>query len=431
MTAATIAAQSRYRVAPYQYHALIGSGHTPSRSVDAYWQDCDIPWLTTGDVKHLRSGVQQVISETEHQISRLGMVNSAARLHPAGTVALSRTASVGFAAIFGREMATSQDFVTWTPFESLDARYLLWVFRAMKGNGDFDRMMYGSTHKTIYYPQLQQLRGPLPSLEVQRRVADLLDVETAHIDTLIAKNRRVLDSLDTRRIAAATHLVSRRGVGTPPSDHPSAFWVGSVPPAWKVAALGLRYEVQLGKMLSAERRESGDQRPYLANVNVQWDRIEVSDLRTMDFTDSDWVRYGVEPGDVLICEGGDIGRAAIWPDDGPFGVHYQKALHRARPLDRDADNPRWLYYALFVAAKTGVFQFGAEASTIDHLTGERLREHRFPFPPRHEQDRLVAELDVMTEHIRTLMHKVTYQQELLRTRREALITAAVTGQIDI
>jgi type I restriction enzyme, S subunit len=278
---------------------------------------------------------------------------------------------------------------------------------------------------------LGRIRVPLPQLETQRRIAEMLDVETARIDTLITKNHRVITGLDARVLSHATELICARGDGQSPSTHPSAFWIRKVPESWAVAALGLRYEVQLGKMLSAERRESGDQRPYLANVDVQWDRFNTSDLRTMDFADDEWKRYGVEPGDVLICEGGEIGRAAVWPEDGPSGIHYQKALHRARPLNPTADNPRWLYYALYVAAKTGVFQFGAESSTIDHLTGERLREHRFPFPPRSTQNDLVAELDATLTTVDGLKEKVERQNELLRLRRQALITAAVTGQIDV
>ena len=271
----------------------------------------------------------------------------------------------------------------------------------------------------------------LPRVEVQRRIADMLDTETVRIDTLIKKNERVLELLERRLLSAVVDVVCGDRAGISSSRHTSAFWLGTLPADWIAAALGYRYDVQLGKMLNSERRQSGDQRPYLANVDVQWGRFDVTNLRTMDLSDEEWPRYGVEPGDVLICEGGDIGRSAVWPDDGPSGIYFQKALHRARPRDTDADNPEWLFYALFAAAKTGVFQFGAEASTIDHLTGERLREHRFPFPPKAEQDRLVGELDCVFEKTDSLRAKVNHQQELLRLRRQALITAAVTGQIEV
>jgi type I restriction enzyme S subunit len=144
--------------------ARLGTGHTPSRSVDAYWEpsQCTIPWLTLADVWQLRDGSVSVILDTKEKISPLGLANSAAVRHPAGTVAFSRTASVGFSCILGVDMATSQDFVTWTCGPRLNPRYLLWMLRGERD--DILGRMQGSTHKTIYMPDIEQLTIPLPPL---------------------------------------------------------------------------------------------------------------------------------------------------------------------------------------------------------------------------------------------------------------------------
>jgi len=105
--------------------AGLGTGHTPNRQHPEYWENCTIPWLTLADVWQLRDGTTDVVTETAECISEVGMANSAAVLHPAGTVALSRTASVGFCCILGRDMATSQDFATWTCGPELVPRFLL------------------------------------------------------------------------------------------------------------------------------------------------------------------------------------------------------------------------------------------------------------------------------------------------------------------
>lgn len=141
--------------------ARIGTGHTPSRSEPDYWVDCDIPWLTTADVHGFRFDEVDEIDKTEMMISDLGIANSAAVLHPAGTVALSRTASAGFSIIMGRDMATSQDYATWTCGPLLDNRFLLWCLRAMRRDL-LGRLAMGSTHKTIYFPDLMSIRVPLP-----------------------------------------------------------------------------------------------------------------------------------------------------------------------------------------------------------------------------------------------------------------------------
>src|SRR5437867_2109956 len=110
-----------------KFVARLESGHTPSRQHPEYWVDCTIPWFSLADVWQIRDGTKEYVSETQEKISELGLKNSAARLLPAETVMLSRTASVGFSAIMGVPMATTQDFVNWICGPSLRSEFLLYV----------------------------------------------------------------------------------------------------------------------------------------------------------------------------------------------------------------------------------------------------------------------------------------------------------------
>jgi type I restriction enzyme S subunit len=112
--------------------ARLGSGHTPSRDHAEWWEDCTVPWITTGEVARLREDRIEYVTETREKISEQGIANSSATIHPAGTVVLSRTASAGFSAIMGTDMATSQDFATWTCGPLLEPRFLLLCLRAMR-----------------------------------------------------------------------------------------------------------------------------------------------------------------------------------------------------------------------------------------------------------------------------------------------------------
>lgn len=197
-----------FPIGPYALYGRTGSGHTPSRSVPEYWLDCDIPWVTTADVQQLRQGFEESLADTAHKISRLGMANSAARLHPAGTVFLSRTASVGFAGVMAVPMATSQDFFTWTPDERLVPEYLLWSLRAMRYAGHFDRLMYGSTHKTIYVPDLMVLRGPVPPIDDQRRIVSAIREQRDETRRLLDGLKRANRLLTERRTALITAAVT-------------------------------------------------------------------------------------------------------------------------------------------------------------------------------------------------------------------------------
>lgn len=194
-------------VAKLSLVAELGTGHTPSRSNPEYWDDCVIPWITTGEVAQIRDDRLEVLLETREMISELGLANSAARLRPAGTVVLSRTASAGFSAIMGKDMATSQDFVTWRCSDKLLPRFLLTCLRAMRPDL-LGRLAVGSTHKTIYFPDVQMLRIPLPSVEAQQAALDATDAQLAKIDPLVDALRQQVQLLDERRGAVITDAIT-------------------------------------------------------------------------------------------------------------------------------------------------------------------------------------------------------------------------------
>ncbi|MFJ1568152.1 restriction endonuclease subunit S [Streptomyces erythrochromogenes] len=187
--------------------ARMGSGHTPSRSHPEWWVDCTIPWITTGEVKQVRDDRLDDLYETREKISELGLANSSAELHPKGTVFLCRTASAGYSGVMGSDMATSQDFVTWTCGPRLNPYFLLWCLRAMRSDL-LGRLAMGSTHKTIYVPDLQMLRIPVPSLGEQGEIVDAIRRQNSRIDILTDKVRRQVELLTERRQALITAAVT-------------------------------------------------------------------------------------------------------------------------------------------------------------------------------------------------------------------------------
>jgi restriction endonuclease S subunit len=189
-----------------RFVARLESGHTPSRSKDEYWENTDIPWVTTSDIKPFREGRKIYLNETEHQISELGLENSGARLLPAGTVFLSRTASVGFSGIMEQEMATSQDFANWVCGDEIIPEYLLYVFRSM--DQEFDRLTQGSTHQTIYMPDIRSFKTPLPPLDEQREIVDHIQTETERLWELIDQVEQLIDLLEEKRMALITAAVT-------------------------------------------------------------------------------------------------------------------------------------------------------------------------------------------------------------------------------
>lgn len=160
---------NHWRDAQVKLVARLGSGHTPSRSHPEWWVNPTIPWITTGEVAALRNDDVEYITDTREKISEVGMANSAATLHPAHTVVLCRTASAGYSGIMATPMATSQDFATWTCGPLLRPRFLLLCLRAMR-HDLLGRLAMGSTHKTIYMPDLEGIKIPLPPVEEQDEI---------------------------------------------------------------------------------------------------------------------------------------------------------------------------------------------------------------------------------------------------------------------
>lgn len=195
-----------WSVTPIRRVARLESGHTPSRSVPAYWKNCTIPWFTLADIWQVRKEGRVVIEETSELISELGLANSSARKLPAGTVVLSRTASVGFPAILGVDMATSQDFAAWICGEKLHNRYLYLCVAAMRD--ELDRLNMGSTHKTIYMPDIAGFRCPLPPLPEQRKLAEHVFRGLSRIDRTIERVTLSMDLLKERRSALIAAAVT-------------------------------------------------------------------------------------------------------------------------------------------------------------------------------------------------------------------------------
>ena len=191
----------------------------------------------------------------------------------------------------------------------------------------------------------------LPPLPEQRAIAAVLD----SIDDAIERTEAVITATERLRDALLHELLTRGVPGwhTQWKDVPG---IGTIPADWEVVRLGEIYEVQLGKMLSPKARQGKNPRPYLTNRNVRWGKFDLSDLPTMDFDRREIEKFQLRPGDLLVCEGGDTGRAAVWLGE-IADCYYQKALHRLRPIDENAISEFMLAVLMSYATK-GILRGG-------------------------------------------------------------------------
>jgi type I restriction enzyme S subunit len=224
---------------------------------------------------------------------------------------------------------------------------------------------------------LANLLLPLPPLPEQRRIAAILD----QADALRAKRREALVKL-----AEMAQAIFVEMFGDPTKNSLNL----------PTRPFGEICETRLGKMLDQKRQTGFHRRRYLRNANVRWFSFELSDLSEMDFNPGDRETYALRPGDLLICEGGEPGRAAVWSGE-VKDCYYQKALHRARPKVGVAKS-EFLAWFLWFASKGGGLKDHVTVATIAHLTKEKLDKLPVPLPDIREQEefaRRIAKLDVL------------------------------------
>lgn len=187
-----------YRWTALEDVARLESGHTPSRSKPEYW-DGSVPWI---GIRDATGNHGKTIRTTSQMISQEGLDNSSARLLPAGTVCLSRTASVGYVVQMGVPMATSQDFVNWVCGPELSPEYLKYIL--LLEQESVRRFAHGSVHQTMYYPEAKALHALLPT----RRVQDAIIAVLGALDDKTAANSRLVLSAERLMAALASSAAS-------------------------------------------------------------------------------------------------------------------------------------------------------------------------------------------------------------------------------
>ena len=374
-----------------------------------------LPWFTLADVWQLREGKQIYLGDTANKINELGLANSAAELLPAGTVVLSRTASVGFSGIMPRPMATSQDFWNWVCGPELLPEYLNYQFKSM--TAEFKSLNVGSTHQTIYQKDAARLQIVVPPLEEQRAIADYLDRETARIDTLIEEQQRLIEMVRERRRAVVEEAVAIVDTSGMRLKH----MIRSVRQGWSPQCCSWPADgVETWAVLKAGAANGGRFRP-MENKELPEDEIPRPEIV-------------VAQGDLLVSRANTrelVGSAAVVDGEFPRLMLCDK-LYAFTLEEQLADSQ-------FVAAVLGSRRWrdlieleatGASQSMLN-ISQSDIVNLPMQLPSVDEQRGLMAHMNSETAKIDQLVAETERFIELSKERRAAVITAAVTGQIDV
>ena len=205
-------------------------------------------------------------------------------------------------------------------------------------------------------------------------------------------------------------------------------WLGEVPSHWHVSALKREYSVTLGKMLQTDASSPEDVLgPYLRAANIQWSGVDASDIKTMWLSGRDVLQLRLLPGDLLISEGGDVGRSCLWQGE-LEECYFQNSVNRVRPIN--GGSSRFLYYWMSTIKDKGYVDVLCNKSTIAHFTAEKVAAVPVPIPPNGEQESIAHFLNIETAKIDALVAEQEQLITLLKEKRQAVISHAVTKGLD-
>lgn len=418
--------------------AQLESGHTPSRKHPEYW-DGMIPWI---GIKDATENHGRTISDTKQHVSELGLENSSARLLPANTVCLSRTASVGFVVVMGRPMATSQDFVNWVCSPSIEPHFLKYVLLAE--NEALWRFASGTTHQTIYYPEAKAFHVCLPPLPEQRRIAKIL----GDLDEKIELNRKMNETLEqmARALFKSWFVdfdpVRAKMEGRTPTGMDAATAalfpnrlvdseLGPIPEGWEVKALGEVIECVKGRSYRSEELAESTTALVTLKSFLRGGGYRPDGLKP--FIGEYKSNQRVYPGDLVIAltdvtQAADvIGKPALIRSDKQFDTLVASLdVGIIRPTDEIVSKP--FLYCLFMTESFQTHAYShSTGTTVLHLGSSAVPSYVTVLPPA-----LVSQkFDEMAGLMVRLIDENEIQSRTLSTLRDALLPKLVGGEVRV
>jgi type I restriction enzyme S subunit len=417
-----------WSVLPLKYAVTFRSGGTPDKSRLDYW-DGDIPWASAKDLK-----VEELFDTQDH-ISTVAMDDGAAELiQPGSVIVVVRgmiLARIFPVSVVGVAMAINQDLKAVTVKSTLRPEYLAWLLRASEPEtlSRLDEAGHGT--KALRMDAWAAMRIPIPMLNEQERIHQFLGKETKRIDTLIEEQQRLIELLKEKRQAVISQAVTKGLDSSVPMKDSGVEWLGMVPAHWDMTSVKYCCMTVSGGTPNTAMQETY----YTDETGIPW-------VRTMDL--SNGILTSVEvyiteqalqdtackilpPGTVMVAMYGGDGTVG---KNGILGIHaaINQAVCGLSPSPKVLPEFLLRYMQFF----RPFWMVGAESSRKDpNISQERVRNAPVPLPPKAEQKAISDFILSASDRFDALSAEAESAVALLQERRSALISAAVTGKIDV
>jgi type I restriction enzyme S subunit len=315
--------------------------------------------------------------------------------------------------------------------KKLQPQFINYLLRAY----DVTKVFYsmgGGLRQSLKFSDVKRLPILVPHPREQCEIATFLSRETSKIDALVKEQLLLIELLKEKRQAVISHAVTKGLSPDAPMKDSGIEWIGEVPSHWTMVRLKFMAHVQGG--VAKGRNLDGQNAievPYLRVANVQDGYLNLEEIATIEITANELQRYALSAGDVLMNEGGDfdkLGRGHIWRGEIPGCIH-QNHVFAVRPKGME---PEWLN--LVTSAECGRFYFmsrSKQSTNLASISSSNIQELPVPFPPMQERLLIIEHVRGITHGLDSLLAEANCAIDLLQEHRSALISSAVTGQIDV
>lgn len=404
------------------------NGYTPSKDNSDYWEDGTIPWYRMEDIRDTGRKLQEAKQYiTEEAVKGGGLFD-------AGSFILATTATIGEHALLIVDSLANQRFTNLKIRKSLSnilSRdyffYYLFVI------DDYCK----ATTKTSTFPAvsmelLKNCHIVFPSFCEQTAIAAYLDTHCAKIDNLISIQQKRIALLQELKQSVITHAVTKGQNPNVEMKQSGVEWIGDVPKHWEVCKLKHYSQVVLGKMLMTSPPKDSEGlytlEKYLKSKNVGWLQLflDEDNIDEMWFNQYEKSIYKLQENDIVMNEGGDIGKVSCWRGV-DFDCYIQNSINKIT-ADYNRVNAGFLCYWLYNLSSLGYFWSIVSQISIAHLTKEKLSNSPVVLPPITEQAAIASYLDHKCATIDTSISNAQHQIDLLQEYKQSLITEVVTGK---
>jgi type I restriction enzyme S subunit len=405
-------------IQPLKHIAKLQTGTTPStEDQDNFSNECGYQWIRPEDIDETGKASKSSKLLSEQGWERVRRIRAGASL-------ICCIGSIGKVGYVADVVSTNQQITAAEPVD--DARYLFHSIRAARS--ELDLSSSGNVIRILNTERLGAVRFARPPLPEQAQIATFLDHETAKIDALITEQQRLIELLQEKRQAVISHAVTKGLNPDAPMKDSGVEWLGEVPEHWTLKRLKhLSPNLTVGIVVNPSEYVSDEGLPFVYGGDIREGVIDWENSRRIAPALSDkQPKTRLRSGDLLMVRVGAPGITAVVPAQCEGGNCASVMLIR-----QGSFSSQWLCFTLntrIVRFQVEVVQYGAaqEQFNISHAVNFWL-----PVPPRQEQDRIAAFLDSEHDKAKGFINQAQSAVSLLQERRSALISAAVTGQIDV